>query len=162
MPTTPTRRTSSHRTTVEEDGRALLTALDQLLRAYQFRDRQRICYHGLSINECYALQAVVHRKGLTQNELAAVLYLDNSTTSRLLDGLERRGHVAREPDPCDGRANRLAATEKGRRLHARIQEDLVRQHLSLIDDLPSDSRRAAILVISRLAKDASSRFQPTD
>jgi DNA-binding MarR family transcriptional regulator len=135
---------------VEDDGRELLVALDRLVRAYQFRDRQRICYHGLTI--------VVDCKGLTQNELAAELTLDKSTTSRLLDSLERQEYLVREPDPCDGRAYRLRASERGRRLHARIQEDLARRQVTLIEDLPKASRRAAILVLARLADDAVARF----
>lgn len=152
-------RTAPARATVIRDSQALTVALDRLVRAYQFRDRQRACYRGLSINECYALSAVIRDKGLTQGGLAAELVLDKSTTSRLVDALESRGYLTREPDPCDGRAYRLRTTEKGRRLHAKIQQDLLRRQRHLIEDLPATARRAAVLVLSRLADDAAERFR---
>jgi DNA-binding MarR family transcriptional regulator len=149
-------------TGVDEESRDLLQVLDRLVRAYQFRDRQRVCYRGLSINECYALQAVVRTKGMTQNQLATALNLDKSTTSRLLDSLQRQGCLIREADPCDGRAHRLRASEKGRRLYGVIQGDLLRRHHRLLSDLSSDVRRAAILVMARLADDAAQRFHSED
>lgn len=149
-------------TSAEQDGIDLSRALDRLVYAYQFRDRRSACYHGLSINECYALQAIIREKGLTQNELAAELRLDKSTTSRTIDGLEKSRYVTREADPCDRRAYRLRPSEKGRRLHARIQSELVQRHLPLIDDLPADVRRAVVLVLSRIADDATRRFRGGD
>lgn len=47
-------------------------------------------------------------------ELAHALALDPSSVSRQVASLERAGLVAREPDPSDRRAARLALTEEGR------------------------------------------------
>ena len=152
-------RTASPSSGLESDNRELLAALERLVRAYQFRDRQRVCYRGLSINECYALQAVIRDKGLTQNQLASSLHLDKSTTSRIVDSLEQREFLGRELDPCDGRAYRLRATDSGRRLHAQIEEDLRQRQLRLLEDVPADARKAVVLVLGRLADDAVERFQ---
>ena len=47
------------------------------------------------------------------SDLAAAIGLDASTVSRHVSALGREGWVAREPDPGDGRASRLALTEAG-------------------------------------------------
>ena len=60
------------------------------MRVYQFRDRDRICCFDVSVSQCYALEGLVRRGGLTLNELAAHLYLDKSTASRVVDALERK------------------------------------------------------------------------
>jgi len=33
-------------------------AFAELVRAYQFRDRESVCCHGLSVVQCYALEAL--------------------------------------------------------------------------------------------------------
>lgn len=136
---------------LELDNEDLYEALDRLVRAYQFRDRQRVCYHGLSVNTCYTLQILVWHDGLTQNELAAEMRLDKSTTSRILVQMEADGHIRRSRDPEDGRAQRLHVTASGKRLHQRIRRDLLDRQLGLISDLSSESRRAAVAVLRRLA-----------
>ena len=37
----------------------LHAALSALIRVYQFRDRDRICCHDVSVTQCYALEALV-------------------------------------------------------------------------------------------------------
>ena len=64
-----------------------------------------------------------------QGELAELSMLDPSTVSRYVGQLARAGYVERRPDPQDGRAIQLAATEAGtsiaRELGARRQEAIV-------------------------------------
>jgi DNA-binding MarR family transcriptional regulator len=58
----------------------------------------------------------------SQRELADYLRLDPSQVVALVDELQRRGLVTREPDPNDRRANVVAATAEGREVHARAAE----------------------------------------
>src|SRR5262245_24559669 len=74
------------------DTEELYDALEDLLRVYQFRDRDRICCFDISVSQCYALEGLVRRGSMTLNDLAAHLYLDKSTASRVIDALERKGH----------------------------------------------------------------------
>ncbi len=89
---------------------------------YQFRDRDRICCYDVSVTQCYALEALVRRGGMTLNDLAAHLYLDKSTASRVVDALERKGYVDRPPHPDDRRALLLEATAAGRALDGKIRD----------------------------------------
>ena len=89
-------------------------ALTSLIRVYQFRDRDRICCHDLSVTQWYALDSLVSGGPFTLNELAGELYLEKSTMSRVVDGLERKGYVVRNRHPDDGRAVLLEANSKGK------------------------------------------------
>src|SRR5262245_22081160 len=92
-------------------------ALSELVRLYQFRDRDRICCHELSVTQCYAIDALVRRGPVTLGDLASDLYLDKSTASRVVTTLVRKGYVERTVHPADARAVLLRATPAGRRLH---------------------------------------------
>ncbi|HCU77777.1 MAG TPA: MarR family transcriptional regulator [Microbacterium sp.] len=58
----------------------------------------------------------------SQRELSEFLRLDPSQIVALIDELQSRGLVEREPDPNDRRANVVVATPAGRDLLARAQE----------------------------------------
>src|SRR5947208_16550647 len=103
-----------------EEATRLYAALSDLVRVYQFRDRDRICCHDISVTQCYALEALVAGGPQTLNQLAGTLLLDKSTASRVLDALVAKGYATRKPHPEDGRAVLLAATAQGRRLYERI------------------------------------------
>jgi MarR family 2-MHQ and catechol resistance regulon transcriptional repressor len=144
---------------LEHDAEALYDALEDLLRVYQFRDRDRICCFDVSVSQCYALEALIRRGNMTLNELAALLYLDKSTASRVVDALERKGYVARSPHPEDRRAVLLAATETGRTLERTIRESILAEERQLLADFDPDVRQAMTRLISRLARAAAARVE---
>jgi MarR family 2-MHQ and catechol resistance regulon transcriptional repressor len=141
------------------DARDLSRALSDLIRVVQFRDRDRACCHDVSVSQCYALKAVVERGPLTVNDLAAELYLDKSTASRVANGLEEKGYVARERDARDGRVIRLVATAAGTTLHGRIEEDLAREYADLLSDFDPEVRAAMTRLLGRLAVSFAARVE---
>jgi DNA-binding MarR family transcriptional regulator len=150
-----------HRTrldsTLERDAENLYAALSELVRVYQFRDRDTICCYDVSVTQCYAIEALLRRGPSGLNDLAAELYLDKSTTSRVVATLERKGYVARASHPDDGRAVILSVTGAGRKLHDRIRKDLVEEERKLLADFEPEVRKAAPHLLLRLARAAASR-----
>ena len=144
---------------LQADAEALHAALSDLVRVYQFRDRDRICCHDISVTQCYALEALVDRGPLRLNALADLLFLDKSTTSRVVAALVRKGYVQNAADAADRRAIALTPTAAGRRLCARITADLVEQQKSLLRDMTPDVRMGAIQVIRGMARAADRRFR---
>ncbi len=95
------------------------------------------------------------------NELAARLFLDKSTASRVVDALERKGLIRRLPHPEDRRALRLSSTPAGKRLHARITREIHDREMGVLAEFGPEVREAMIDVISRLARAAERRVQTT-
>jgi len=91
--------------------------------------------------------------------LAERLFLDKSTTSRVVTTLVKKGYVEQGPDAQDGRAIALSATRKGRNLCARISNDLVGQQKQLLQDLDPEVRAGVVQVLRRLAQAADARFR---
>lgn len=142
---------------VLEDARDLSRALSDLIRVVQFRDRDRACCHDVGVSQCYALGAIVEHGPLAVNDLAAELYLDKSTVSRVADGLEAKGCVVRQRDARDGRVIRLVATPAGQALHAQIQEDLAHEYANLLTDFDPEVRAAMTRLMGRLAVSFAAR-----
>lgn len=144
---------------LERDAVALQAAVAELVRVYQFRDRDRICCHDISVTQCYALETLVEHGPIRLGALAERLFLDKSTTSRVVGTLVKKGYVEQRPDEADGRATALHVTVRGRRLYKRITDDLIGQQKQLLQDLDPDVRAGVVKVIRGLARAADSRFR---
>jgi DNA-binding MarR family transcriptional regulator len=144
---------------LQKDATALQAAVSELVRVYQFRDRDRICCHDVSVTQCHALESLVENGPMRATALAERLFLDKSTTSRVVATLVKKGYVEQRADEADGRATALHATASGRRLYKRITDDLVDQQKQLLRDLAPDVREGVIDVIRRLARAADARFR---
>lgn len=93
------------------------------------------------------------------SELTERLFLDKSTTSRVVQTLVKKGYVEQRPDATDGRATALHPSARGRRLCERITDDLVEQQKQLLQDLDPEIRAGVVNVIRRVARAADSRFR---
>jgi MarR family transcriptional regulator, 2-MHQ and catechol-resistance regulon repressor len=144
---------------LDRHAQALQAAVADLVRVYQFRDRDRICCHDISVTQCHALETLIEHGPLRLGALAERLFLDKSTTSRVIGTLVKKGYVEQRPDASDGRAIALHPTAAGRRLYKRITDDLVEQQKQLLQDLDPDIREGVVNVIRRLARAADSRFR---
>lgn len=155
-----TTRTSTNRD-LDRDTRDLYAALNDLVRLYQFRDRDTICCHDISVTQCYALQALARGGAMTLTALANDLMLDKSTTSRVAETLERKGYVRRAVHPSDARAMNIEMTAKGRNLCRCIEDELLAEEKAIMAKLDPAVRRAAIDVVRDLAGLAAARVGRT-
>lgn len=146
-------------TSLDRDAAALHAAIADLVRVYQFRDRDQICCHDVSVTQCYALETLVEQGAMRLNALAERLFLDKSTTSRVVSTLVRKGYVTQRADPSDGRAIAISATRKGQQLCARITDELIAQQKALLQDLDPQIRAGVVQVLQRFAAAADARFR---
>jgi DNA-binding MarR family transcriptional regulator len=143
--------------TLARDAERLSDALEDLLRVVQFRDRDRACCFDVSVSQCYALERVVDAGGLTVNDLAASLYLDKSTASRIANSLVDKGYLARARDPEDGRVVRLVSTPTGSALCRRIQADISAEYAEMLSEFGPEVRTGIIQLVGRLGRSFAAR-----
>lgn len=142
---------------LEADAQALHKALTRLARVYQFRDREQVCLHGVSVTECYSLTTLVWHGPMTLKELADYLYLDKSTVSRVVDAMERKNLIQRRRHPQTRRAIQLSPSGKGRRLCATLEEEMAARQRPVLAGLAPKARATFIDLIDRLAAEVEER-----
>ncbi|KAB2343023.1 MarR family winged helix-turn-helix transcriptional regulator [Actinomadura rudentiformis] len=87
-------------------------------------------------------QALASLEGSARmRDLAEVLACDASNVTGIVDGLERRGLVTRQPDPADRRVKHLVLTEEGERRRAALLAESARS-ADEVFDLPERDRLA--------------------
>lgn len=79
-----------------------------------------VARHGLTIAEFGILEALYHVGPLLLGELQRRILVSSGGVTYLVDRLEQRGLVQRQPCPEDRRARYAALTPEGKRLVARI------------------------------------------
>jgi DNA-binding MarR family transcriptional regulator len=98
---------------------------------------------GVSPPRLSALSVVVYAGPIGIGALATAEGVSAPTMSRLVDGLERDGLVARRPDPGDARGVLVRSTPKGRRILVAGRRQRVRALTAGLAAL-SDDELAAI------------------
>lgn len=143
---------------LQTQARELYDVLTRLGRTWLFQDRDCACCYDVSVTQCHALRLLWERGPSTVNQLAAGLYLEKSTASRVIDALERKGYVRRREHPEDGRAVLVEVTESGNRLLKKIEEDLLPRHAQILADFPPAVARGTIHLLERLCEAAERRI----
>lgn len=122
----------------------------ELVRKYQFRDRNAICCHGVSVSQCYLLEELSRHGKASPSELAEVLCITGSTVTRLVDQLVDKGHVERIEDPDDRRVRRVALTASGRQLFQRLWGEVLASEKAILEYFPPENREMLVRFLSLL------------
>ncbi|WP_104991566.1 MarR family winged helix-turn-helix transcriptional regulator [Deinococcus sp. NW-56] len=90
-------------------------------------------------------------EGLTLGDLGTLMAVTPPAVTKRVDGLERRGWVARLPDPRDRRTVRAALTPEGRAAVGRLLEAHVAHEEALLRDLTPQERATLRELLLRIA-----------
>lgn len=145
------------RVVLSTQGRALQAALLDLLPLVQLEERELAASHGVSTTQCLALRLYAEERPLTVNDLAALLYLDKSTASRVAAALIAKGYLTRTRDPADGRVVWLDATPAGHRLRVRLEDARSERYAEVVSAFDPEVRTVITRLLSRLAASLAAR-----
>ncbi|MCX5041936.1 MarR family transcriptional regulator [Aldersonia sp. NBC_00410] len=99
---------------------------------------------ALSPGSSSALATLVWSGPMRLGDLAAAERVTAPTMSRIVSGLDRSGYLVRTPDPDDGRAQLLAATEEGRALATGLHSARIHNVAAALDRLNEEQRSALV------------------
>lgn len=125
---------------MDEAARQLRRIVQMLVRKLGLLQKSEAACCGITLGQCHALVELNEAAYMTLNELAERLNVDKSTVSRTVDGLVGAGLAERTSDSADRRYVRIALTERGRQLAARINRSMDGYFRRLLDTVPPDRR----------------------
>jgi DNA-binding MarR family transcriptional regulator len=120
-------------------------------RLRQMRDDSQ----DLNGNQLSAMAVLLNTGDLLMGELAAAEKVQPPSMTRIVNGLELRGLVARRPDPRDGRQCLVTLTDPGRTIlldNRRRRNEWLAQQLSELSPAERDILRQAAEVLDRVAR----------
>lgn len=122
----------------------------RLARASAWRLGRSLGDSGLRWPEFAVLHHLDAQGPIAQRDLALALRIQPSNLVALLDHLEERQLLAREPDPVDRRRHRVELTVAGRRAVKRGREATRRAEGELLGPLSPEERREFRTLLVRL------------
>jgi DNA-binding MarR family transcriptional regulator len=112
---------------------------------------------GLGFTQLAAMYAIGGTQTLTIADLAEQVGRSHSATSRLVDGLVRRGLVERAEEVADRRQRTLDLSLDGRALLAQIDRARADEFLSIVRPLPPAERALIAMGVAALSSRALTR-----
>jgi len=131
--------------------REMYEIVHEIIKKYQFRDRNQICCYEITVSQCYVLYEL-KKESLAMRNLASRLYLDISTMSRVVDQLQKKKYIIREQDVADRRIIYVSLTKEGKELLRRIELDLISTEKELLKQISPAARHSVLFVLRELAK----------
>jgi DNA-binding MarR family transcriptional regulator len=126
---------------------ALVTRLSQQLIAME---RPILAAQGLSMWGYIVLTALDATPLRTQAGLARTIGADKTRIIGVLDDLQERGLIGREPDPADRRVHLLTLTTAGRRLQTRVRKAIRKEEDRMLEQFAATDRQAFVRVLRAL------------
>ena len=133
---------------ISEDVSFLLARANAVSMA---RTHEALGPFGLKVRPYALLGIVAADTRPSQRELSEFLRLDPSQIVSLVDDLQTRGLVRREPDPRDRRANVVVATDEGVRLYEAARAEVLQAEAAWLAELPSEIRNRFARALAQLA-----------
>ena len=128
----------------------------ELIKKYQFRDRNQICCFGISVSQCYILETLHTHGPLTMNELAKKMYLKISTITRVVEQLVKKNYARREEGLNDRRVRLIKLTNEGKTIYKKAWENIFESEKVILKSIPSEHKAVLIDVLRKLNQAVSS------
>jgi DNA-binding MarR family transcriptional regulator len=126
---------------VTQAAEALFWLPPRFTRWAMARVPQQAAAGELSLQQLTVLN-LVRTEGVTLAELARRTMVAPTVITGIVDRLERQGLIRREADPRDRRVNRLVLTDLGNQASVAVEQSLVAEVASQMEDFTDDELRA--------------------
>lgn len=130
-------------------GRSLMRAELPLLEA-----------HGVSMWAYAVLTALRDNEASSQASLADAIGADRTRIIAVLDDLQERNLINRQPDPSDRRSNLLSLTAAGRKTVAAAQKAIQDNERRILAGVSAADRDAFLRVLTHLASLGDAEIAP--
>ena len=133
-----------------DDRRDLAAMFVPLARALIAREEPVLLAHDISMWGYVVLTALVEQSVRTQAALAQAINADKSRIIGVLDDLQQRGLIQRQPDTADRRVHLLWLTPEGDRLRRSVEAAIRDSEKGVLATLPPADREAFLRSLKAL------------
>jgi DNA-binding MarR family transcriptional regulator len=133
-----------------DDRRDLTAMFAPLTRVLIAREEPVLRAHGISMWGYIVLTGLVEQPVRTQAALAQAINADKSRIIGVLDDLQHRGLIQRQPDTADRRVHLLSLTPAGDRLRRSVESAIREREEDVLATLPAANREVFLRSLKTL------------
>ena len=121
-----------------------------IIRSYELCDQWVIVPHGLTVSQGYTLLAFHPQEAVSMSDLSESMGLANSTMTRMVDQLVRKGLVQREPDDRDRRVILVKLAHEGREVRGALEMEFQEFFKLVLQEIKEDERSAVLDAMEKI------------
>lgn len=145
--------TRTRSSSIPDEGRRILDAIRQLVRALRLFDREAQSKHGISAAQMFVMHALEGEDGLSLNELAERTATDQSSASVVVQRLVDAGYVSRTQRKDDRRHVELRVTPKGKSVTRRAKPPAQQKILAAVAAMSPRDRKSFATLLEAFVED---------
>ena len=85
-----------------------------------------------------------------QKDIEKVFNIRRSTATVMLQNLEQKDLIVREPVPNDGRLKKIVLTEKAKKCHMQVREQIDQFHRELEEGISPEEKEQFLTILDRI------------
>ncbi len=136
----------------ETAAQRLREGLRELVRALGVLEKNEAGCCELSLGQCHAVVEIGRAGTLSLIRLAALLDLDKSTVSRMVEKLVQEGMLERRENAADRRYNELCLTQTGKLAYRKVESQMDVYFATVLDKILPEKRALALEGIELLVQ----------
>lgn len=113
---------------------------------------ERMAIYDLRVVDFSVLSLVIHNPGITSRQLCATLGMQPPNLVSMVNELEKRELIARQPHPLDGRAMGLHPTPDGVKMMRAAEKTASQLELDATPRLSNDERKTLLMLLKKVYK----------
>jgi MarR family transcriptional regulator, transcriptional regulator for hemolysin len=97
--------------------------IDKAIRSYRAYAQKQLKAHGhtITIDQWLVMKAIMENPGVSQQELAEMVFKDTASVTRIIELLVKAGYMSRETDASDRRKTILTVKAEGLKVIRNVQ-----------------------------------------
>ncbi len=136
--------------------------LRRLVRLYELCDRTCLSSHQVTAAQGYTLLALRPGQEISMNDLSEAMGLANSTMTRTVDGLVKKGLVQRKPDEEDRRVVRVWLTARGVDVRQTLEDSLQGFFKGALGELRVTERSTVLQAMEKVVTSLELGLRPSN
>lgn len=97
--------------------------------------KEQLSSYGITPVQYGVLKCLWDEEHLSPGKIAQRLYLDSSTITGILDRVEDKNFIKREPHPEDRRSLQIVLTDKGRDIQTDLEKEIIKANKYVLKKL---------------------------
>lgn len=140
----------------------LMRYISRTSRLSELYRNEKLKEYGLGgVHHTYILN-IYRNPGVTQDELADLIFVNKSNVTRQLATLEKNGYVTRTPSSTDKRKLLVYPTEKTKEVYPKVVKVLKDWNKIIMEDLSEDQQKAVGDVLEQMMNKAKQAVDQLD
>ena len=132
-------------------------ALDKAIKTYrQFAQRNiKAAGFSITIDQWLLLKTIHDHPGMTQKEMAEIVFKDYASVTRMIELLVRKGYLLRTFHPADRRRFELTFTAKGKKTIDQLIPIIQSNRRTALEGLTQDDQSQLKTLLDKITQNCS-------